>query len=170
RMVEDGARVDLGAPLQAVLDAVKLAQHGPQRAGVNAAENRDGRRRQCVLDVVLALEEDIFATKDLMLAAAVAEHRSAGQEKRSAVELLAAAELVRLRGYRAGDGESAVIVRVADGKIRRLLVHEDPLLGCDVVLERVVAVHVIGRQIQKGRDRRAELVNGLELKARELRR
>ncbi len=61
-----------------------------------------------------------------------------------------------------------LVVGIQNGEIVRALVLEDAGLGGSIVLERVVAVKMIGRDVQHHRDLRMEGLDRLQLKAADL--
>ncbi len=70
-----------------------------------------------------------------------------------------------LRQVRSAKPMVVGIVGVQDGEIVRLLVFEDAGLGIDIIRESLVAIEMIGRDIQDHGDARMEVDDGLELKA-----
>ena len=83
------------------------------------------------------------------------------------LHLRAAAEPLRRGGGVGGVRNADRVVGIEDGVIAGTLGFEQAALGGGVVLEGVVAVQVILRDVERERDVRAKFDDGLELEAGE---
>ena len=139
--------------LEPVLDPGEAAQRRPHRIGLDPARERDRRRRRRVEAVVRATQADLVVRDQRLLvppqiARAVVE-LAAGPERHAP---RAAAEVVHGQIHR------------RDRDIVVALACEHPQLRAGVVLERAVAVEVVGLQVEQDRALGCEVDGVLELK------
>ncbi len=105
---------------------------------------------------------------DLQIVAVFAPEDLAVAHERAALDFLLAAEPVHLRAGLAGQTGASGIVSVQDRVILRRLVLEDPRLGQHVGVEAVVAVEMVGRDVEDDGDFGMEALDALELEAGDL--
>ena len=168
RVVVEGDAADLRHPFEPVLHGREAAHALAHRVGGGAARQPRGERRQSVLDVVQALQLHLVARDERALARPSARDEFAAPQEQAFVKLALGAEHDDMRFETRSPRRDDRIVRVQDGHVAPSLVAEDSVLGRAVVRERLVAIHVVGRQVQHHRHRRAELLDGFELVARKL--
>ena len=103
---------------------------------------------------------------DLALAVAVAKIDMRAAGKSSLFNFLLSAEPEQLRASAAGQSSGGRVVGVEDGEIILPLVIKDARFGVDVIRKRLVAIEMVGRDVQNHRDPGTKFNDRLQLKAR----
>ena len=154
--------------LEAMLDSSKRAHALGDGRRPRASKGRCGYGCQNVFDVVRAGQGNIAEFEDRFLHTFVAKQNVAFLRESALGHTLLPAEPIHLR-LCGGIGRCARVIRIQHRAVRFRLVLENSRLGGTVTLECVMAVQMIGREIQEHADVWLELFDKLQLKAAEFR-
>ena len=169
RVVEEGHAPDVAHELDAVGDAAKDADAATDRVRGHAGPERPRRRRQDVLDVVRAAQRDLGERADLLGVAVQLGHDPTIPYEGAVVERREPAEPEHVGHGPLGEAPGDLVVPVQHGAVGGRLVLEDPRLGPQVGGKALMAVEMVGRDVQYHGDPRAKRLDRLELEARRLR-
>ena len=160
-VVDEADAADLGDLLEAVRDAGEAAQPLAHRLAVEPHRERRGGGGHRVGDVVLAEEAELLDRQQRL---AVVEDRPLGQRDLAVGRRAGAEGEPPGAAAEVGAGQRRV-VGVVDGDVVVALVGEDPQLRRQVGLEVVVAVEVVGGEVEEDRALGREEARVLELEA-----
>src|SRR5208337_4998498 len=154
-----------GHELQPVLDGFENSDSMADLFGLATDEDTDRNSRQRVFQIVRSFQRYFGQRHDFAFAMAIPEIDMRAANKGSFFNRLFSAEPEQLRAGALRQSSGSRIIGIEDGEIIRPLVLEDARLGVDVIDKSLVAIKVVGRDVQNHRDPRAKLNNRLQLKA-----
>ena len=163
-----GDAVEIAHLLQTVRQSAEVAQAPLGSGQRHAAQVGDEEGRHDVLDVVRPEQRHTRQGDGANLTPAAAHHDPIVLQTGAVLEIERPAERVDARLQRGRQPPDLGIVPVQDGVVGRPLIPEDARLGLVVGDRRLVAVLMIGGQVQEGGDPGPEGVDPLELERRQL--
>ena len=166
-IVDEPHALPLPDRLQPVLKAAVLAQHAAQRIGVELERQHGRERGQHVGEVVGTRQTDLGARQQALATAASRQHDPAVLEVSTVLDRMRHRERGRLAVPSPVRGDD-VVIGIGDRPVLTGLPAEQPLLRRRVFRERAMTVEVVGSQVEPGRDRGPQLVDRLQLEARDL--
>ena len=134
--------------------------------GLAAHEHADRDSCQHIFQIVRAFQRHFGERHDLAFAVAVAEINMRATGKSSFFNFLLPAEPEQLRARAIRQSSSGGIIGVENSEIVLPLILEDARLGVHVICKSLVAIEMVGRDVQNHRDPRTKFNNRLQLKAR----
>ena len=159
---------DFGDVFDAMLDAGERANAIGDGGRFGSGEPRGDRRGENIFDVVIAAEGNFVAAQNDFFVAMIADDDLRVAHVGARSDVLLAAEPVN-----AGRGRDALgdlgIVGVEDGGVALALIFEHAQLGAGVLGEGMMAIEMIGSEIEEQCDVRAEGFDGFELEAADFR-
>src|SRR4029077_10797183 len=101
---------------------------------------------------------------DLAFALPIPETDMRAAGKRSSFNLFLSAEPEQLRARTSRQSSGGGVVGIQDGEVILTLIFEDALLGVDVIVESLVAIEMVGRDVENHCDSRPKFNDGFQLK------
>ena len=152
-----------------MFDGLEVRNGATNVGRIDTGEHAGADSRQHVLDVVRALQRD-FSDTGMMACSLlrIAPDDAVAANECTVLDLALTAEPVHGGLGFVGHRNAGGVVGVQNREVGGGLVLEDASLGCGVVFERMVAVEMIGRDVQHYGDLGAKGLDGLQLKAADL--
>src|SRR5579884_1242567 len=159
--------VDGGHVLEAVLDGFEFLHGFADAVGLAADQRPYADGREDIFQIVRTLEANLTDGHDFHVISFGPPEDFAVTHEGALVHFFLAAEPEFLRFADRPQLHAGGVVRVENSEVAGSLVLKNPRLGRDVGLKRVVAVEVVGRDVQDYGYFSVEGINGFELEARD---